>query len=167
MTVHRRLCYPHRTPAAVIYGAGATGRTVTGRGSASLGPGRHGPERHDMVIWKLAPGRGCPAPDIGLVRDATIAGLESIKERGRILGRYRSLYLSRDRVKSKRVRLSVAAPAQRRPQAPRGVPAQSNPACAGTFRCAGTPRAVRGNARAYASIWAGGPPMLVGMGARP
>ena len=52
-----------------------------------------------MVIWKLAPGRGCPAPDIGPVRDATIAGLESIKEGGRILGRYRSLYLSRGRVK--------------------------------------------------------------------
>ena len=23
------------------------------------------PERHDMVIWKLAPGRSCPAPDMG------------------------------------------------------------------------------------------------------
>ena len=30
--------------------------------------------------------------------------------------------------------MPVAAPAQGRP--PRGVPAQSNPACAGTFRCA-------------------------------
>ena len=41
--------------------------------------------------------------------------------------------------KTNELAVPVAALAQRRP--PRGVPAQSNPACAGTFRCAGPHRA--------------------------